>query len=122
MSVLDGADLEDDAPEYTPESGKVWVDAHILASPAATDLNNDGSPELIIPVSYYYDEQEFIDNPHKVTLHSALRFLFQTNARITLLRFDLFHNTWLAESYYLKLQRSNSVNAENNNVVSACGG
>jgi hypothetical protein len=33
----------------------VLVDAHILAAPAVADLDGDGWPELVVPVTYYFD-------------------------------------------------------------------
>ena len=38
----------------------VAVDPHILATPVLTDLNNDGRlEEMIIPVSYYFDVDQY---------------------------------------------------------------
>ncbi len=42
----------------------VYVDAHILATPACIDINNDDIPDLVISVSYFFDENEFINHPH----------------------------------------------------------
>ncbi len=39
----------------------VYVDAHILATPAIADIDNDGVEELVVPVSYFYDLQ-YYDN------------------------------------------------------------
>lgn len=38
----------------------VDIDSHILASPVIADLNSDGSDEIVIAVSYYFDPQVFI--------------------------------------------------------------
>jgi hypothetical protein len=40
------------------------VDAHVLATPSLADINSDGAPELILSVSYFFDEEEFNNNPH----------------------------------------------------------
>lgn len=40
----------------------IAVDPHILATPAMADLTNDGHMEIIFPVSYYFDSQEYIDS------------------------------------------------------------
>lgn len=42
----------------------VLVDAHIMATPVIADLDNDGRPELIVTVSYYYDREETETHQH----------------------------------------------------------
>lgn len=37
----------------------VYVDAHILATPAIADLDGDGAEELVVAVSYFYDRQYY---------------------------------------------------------------
>ncbi|XP_033095277.1 protein DEFECTIVE IN EXINE FORMATION 1-like [Anneissia japonica] len=38
----------------------ISIDAHVLATPVLADLNNDGRiEELIMPVTYYFDEQTY---------------------------------------------------------------
>jgi hypothetical protein len=34
----------------------IFVDAHILATPVIADLDEDGNEELVIGISYYFDE------------------------------------------------------------------
>ena len=41
------------------ESHWINVDAHVLASATLADVNGDGRQELIIPVSYYFDAEEY---------------------------------------------------------------
>jgi len=48
------------APSYhslkgAKEEGYVYIDPAILAAPVIADLEGDGSPELIIAVSYFFD-------------------------------------------------------------------
>ena len=35
--------------------GRVFVDAHVLCTPAVGDVDGDGEPELVLAVSYYFD-------------------------------------------------------------------
>jgi hypothetical protein len=35
----------------------VYVDAHVLATPAIADIDGDAHEELVIPVSYFYDRE-----------------------------------------------------------------
>ena len=37
------------------EEEYVYVDAHLLCTPAAADIDNDGRVELVLAVSYFYD-------------------------------------------------------------------
>jgi hypothetical protein len=41
---------------------EVLVDPHVMATPALVDVTGDGFPELIVPVSYYFDEDEYMNN------------------------------------------------------------
>jgi hypothetical protein len=43
-------------------STHLWVDAHILATPAIGDIDGDGSEELVVAVSYFYD-REYYEKP-----------------------------------------------------------
>ncbi|KAK1298394.1 hypothetical protein QJS10_CPB14g01718 [Acorus calamus] len=40
----------------------VTIDSHILCTPVIADIDNDGSPEMIVAVSYFFD-REYYDNP-----------------------------------------------------------
>lgn len=42
---------------------EIWVDAHVLATPVLADLNGDDQPELIVSVSYFFDETDYANNP-----------------------------------------------------------
>lgn len=39
------------------------VDPHVLATPAMGDINGDGHMEIIFPVSYYFDSQDYQSVP-----------------------------------------------------------
>ena len=41
------------------ESPFVWIDAHVLASPAIADIDGDGRDEIVVPVSYFFDPGEY---------------------------------------------------------------
>jgi hypothetical protein len=41
----------------------VNVDPHVLATPAMGDINGDGHMEIIFPVSYYFDSQDYLATP-----------------------------------------------------------
>lgn len=40
-----------------PEEGMILVDAHVLCSPTLADLDGDGTPELLVAVSYFFDKE-----------------------------------------------------------------
>ncbi|KAK1321267.1 hypothetical protein QJS10_CPA03g01827 [Acorus calamus] len=40
----------------------VTIDAHILCTPVIADIDNDGTSEMIVAVSYFFD-REYYDNP-----------------------------------------------------------
>ena len=37
----------------------VYIDAHILATPSIADIDGDGTEELVVAVSYFYDRQYY---------------------------------------------------------------
>lgn len=39
----------------------MYIDAHILATPAIADVDGDGSEELVVAVSYFFDRQYYED-------------------------------------------------------------
>ena len=43
-------------PEY------VYIDAHIMTSPAIGDIDGDGREELVVPVSYFFDPGDYAVN------------------------------------------------------------
>ena len=51
--------------EYPQDEAHVWLDAHVLATPTLTDFNLDGErDELVISVSYFFDEEQYNAEPH----------------------------------------------------------
>jgi hypothetical protein len=42
----------------------VYVDAHILCTPAIADIDNDQHDELVVAVSYFYDKEYYDDPSH----------------------------------------------------------
>lgn len=46
------------AEEQPNAEDYVSVDAHVLASPAFADVNHDGSKEMFVPVSYFFDRRK----------------------------------------------------------------
>lgn len=37
----------------------IYVDVHIMATPAIGDLDGDGVDELVVPVSYFFDKEYY---------------------------------------------------------------
>ena len=58
-----GSDLEDtfSAPHHS-EGVFLWLDAHVLATPALADLDGDGLQDLLVPVTYFFDHDVY-SNP-----------------------------------------------------------
>ena len=51
--------------EYPADEDHLWVDSHVLATPTLTDFNLDGEcDELVISVSYFFDEEQYNAEPH----------------------------------------------------------
>ena len=46
-------------PPRVPEQDHVWLDPHILASPAIADIDGDGQAELVLAVSYFFDKDQY---------------------------------------------------------------
>ena len=44
------------------DSEYVYLDAHILSTPVVADLDGDGNPELIVAVSYFFDDDFYSKN------------------------------------------------------------
>ena len=57
------------------QSPHIYVDAHILATPAVGDIDGDGRDELVLAVSYFYDSNyyELEENKHKIPKDIDLR-------------------------------------------------
>lgn len=47
------------------DSEHVFVDAHVLGTPSLADANNDGHEDLVLSVSYFFDEDDFNSFPHR---------------------------------------------------------
>ena len=57
----------------------VLVNAHVLATPVLTDINNDAYvEELVIPVSYYYDVIEYgLVQPHWSSITTKVKYMLK---------------------------------------------
>ena len=49
-------------PRESGDDDHVYVDAHLLCTPAVADIDGDGKEELVLSVSYFFD-REYYDNP-----------------------------------------------------------
>lgn len=50
------------AGDPSADPNAVFVDAHLLCTPAVADVDGDGRDEIVLAVSYFFD-QEYYDNP-----------------------------------------------------------
>lgn len=51
-----------------PPDPFIYIDAHILATPAIADLDGDGAEELVVAVSYFYDRQYYEKEENRMEL------------------------------------------------------
>ena len=60
MDAAWGADMEDhfSAP-HENEGEFLWLDAHVLCTPAIADVDKDGRHELILAVTYFFDRDKY---------------------------------------------------------------
>ncbi|KAL9263582.1 DEFECTIVE IN EXINE FORMATION 1-like protein [Drosera capensis] len=49
-------------PQHKTAEDYVDIDSHILCTPVIADIDDDGVPEMVIAVSYFFD-REYYDNP-----------------------------------------------------------
>ncbi|KAG1675745.1 hypothetical protein FOA52_012401 [Chlamydomonas sp. UWO 241] len=49
---------------HTRDEEFVFIDAHILTTPALADIDDDGHEELVVAVSYFFDK-EYYDDPER---------------------------------------------------------
>ncbi|EGC33355.1 hypothetical protein DICPUDRAFT_56468 [Dictyostelium purpureum] len=49
-----------------------WVDSHVLATPVIADIDDDGIKELIVSVSYYYDQEKYANPIYRSKLESDI--------------------------------------------------
>jgi hypothetical protein len=64
-----------DTIKYPKEKDFIWLDAHVLATPVLCDVNNDMVPDLIVSVSYYFDETDFHNMPEVSITNNAEQIL-----------------------------------------------
>ena len=41
------------------QGGYLWLDPHILCTPALADIDGDGHDDLIVAASYFFDRDEY---------------------------------------------------------------
>ncbi|KAI3676307.1 hypothetical protein L1987_85913 [Smallanthus sonchifolius] len=58
-------DEEWNEAQHEASQSYVHVDSHILCTPVIADIDKDGVSEMIVAVSYFFD-QEYYDNPERV--------------------------------------------------------
>ena len=58
---------EDFVPHHNDDT-YVFLDAHILCTPAIADLDGDGRDELVLGVSYFFDRDYYEDPEHRAEL------------------------------------------------------
>ncbi|KAM0061209.1 putative transcription factor WD40-like family [Helianthus debilis subsp. tardiflorus] len=58
-------DEEWNEAQHEASQSYVHVDSHILCTPVIADIDQDGVSEMIVAVSYFFD-QEYYDNPERV--------------------------------------------------------
>jgi hypothetical protein len=51
----------------------VWIDPHILCTPAIADLDGDGHDELVVSVSYFFDKEYYDEPRHTRELAGVLK-------------------------------------------------
>lgn len=63
MGPGDGAQ-EVEEPMHPQEEQYIHVDAHVLCTPVIADLDGDGSEDLILAVSYFFDREYYEQYEH----------------------------------------------------------
>lgn len=86
-----GDDDADGTIELTADGQSIFVDAHILATPYIGDVNGDGGDELVIPVSYYFDSEDY---PDTVEVGSGVSVDPTKYAACAVLCYDLRFQAW----------------------------
>ena len=59
---------DDDFAPHRNDDTYVFLDAHILCTPAIADLDGDGRDELVVGVSYFFDKDYYEDPERKAEL------------------------------------------------------
>lgn len=50
----------------------VYLDAHIMATPTIADLSGNGARKLVVPVTYFFDEDKYSQPEYKDLLDHDL--------------------------------------------------
>lgn len=53
-------------PTKNADEKTLYVDAHVLASPVIADLDGDGLEELVVPVTYFFDEDYYKEHKEEL--------------------------------------------------------
>jgi hypothetical protein len=49
-------DIQIHIPEGNEEEDELLIDGHVLHTPVIVDIDKDGHDDLLVPVSYYFDQ------------------------------------------------------------------
>eukprot|EP00850_Spirogloea_muscicola_P022864 SM000315S11901 [mRNA] locus=s315:111541:117447:- [translate_table: standard] len=55
----------DETERETDEAGTVAVDAHILCTPVIADIDKDGTDEMVVAATYFFDREYYEDPAHQ---------------------------------------------------------
>lgn len=59
----------------------MFVDPHVLTTPAIADIDADGHEELVLAVSYFYDAEYYDDPAHAAELAGLSKDKYVAGAR-----------------------------------------
>ncbi|XP_076944158.1 protein DEFECTIVE IN EXINE FORMATION 1-like [Bidens hawaiensis] len=89
-------DEELNEAQHEASQSYVQVDSHILCTPVIADIDKDGVSEMIVAVSYFFD-QEYYDNPERVKELGGIEIGKYVGGGIVVFNLETKQVKWTAE-------------------------